>query len=158
MKVAQYDRANHKLTEVPALPFHCVKVGDPSPDRGFALYIGGGKGALLDLGKKTATPVAGGSGMCLVSNNTFAFSREVPDSDTSWLKTVGEGKRRISTEPFLVSKTGPELMTLESLGVDIVYTKHGLSKMKPDRTELEKFGKLDHAPAQARGIEEWTVG
>ena len=158
-KVVHYDRLKHTLTEVTALPFPCVKIGEPSPDNRFVFCAGRGTGALVDLEKKTATPVAGGSGMCWVSNNTYAFSRELPDSDLrgTWLQTVGEGERRISTEPLLVNKTGAELMTLKSLGVVIFSTKHGLFKMKPDGTELEKFGKLDHPPVRALGIQQWKA-
>ena len=48
-------------------------------------------------------------------------------------------------------------MALKSLGVVIFSTKHGLFKMKPDGTELEKFGKLAHPPVRALGIQQWKA-
>ena len=158
-KVVQYDRRSHTLTEVAALPFPCMKMGEPSPEKRFVFCVGGSKGALVDLEKKTAAQVGGGAGICWVSNDTFAFSRELPDSDLrgTWLQTVGEGERRVSTEPYLVGKAGPDLMSLKSAGVVIFATKHGLFKMKPDGTGVEKFGKLAHPPARALGIQEWKI-
>ena len=157
--IVQYDRPSHTLTQVAALPFPCMKVGEPSPDNRFVFCVGGNKGAVVDLEKKTATQVAGGAGICWVSNDTFAFSREVPDSQLrgTWLQTVGEGERRVSPEPYLVGKAGPDVMRLKPAGVVVFATKHGLSKMKPDGTGLEKFGKLAHPPARALGIQEWKI-
>jgi hypothetical protein len=158
-KVVLYDRLKHELNELTALPFLCANIAEPSPDNRFVFCVGKGKGAVVDLEKKSATAVAGGSGMCWVSNNTFAFSRELPDSDLrgTWLQTVGEGERRVSMEPFLVSKKGAELMALPSTGLVIFATKHGLSKMKPDGTELADLVKLPHPPLRVMGIQEWKA-
>ena len=157
--VVLYDRLKHTLDEVTALPSPCARIGEPSPDGRFVFCMGNSKGVLVDLQTKTATPVVGGAGVCWVRNDTFAFSREVPDSDLrgTWLQTVGEGERRVSTEPFLVSKKGAELMALPSTGFVIFATKHGLSKMKPDGTELVQFVKLAHPPALVMGIQEWNA-
>jgi hypothetical protein len=157
--VVLYDRLKNTLIEVTALPFLCVKIGEPSPDNRFVFCGGKGKGAVIDLEKKTATPVAGGTGMCWVSNNTYAFSREVPDSDLrgSWLQTVGEGERRVSTEPFLVSKKGAELMALPDTDLVIFATKHALSKMKADGTDLAVLVRLPHPPVLVTGIQKWKT-
>jgi hypothetical protein len=157
--VVLYDRLKNTLSEVAPLPFLCVRIGEPSPDNRFVFCGGKGKGVVVDLEKKTATPLAGGAGMCWVSNDTYAFSREVADSDLrgTWLQTVGEGERRVSTEPFLVSKKGAELMVLPPSGLVIFATKRGLSKMRPDGTELAEFVKLAHPPALVMGIQEWKA-
>lgn len=158
-KVVLYDRPKHTLTEVAALPFLCSVIAQPSPDNRFVFCLGGGKGVLVDLEKKTATPVSGGAGICWVSNDTYALSRDVPDSVLRgmWLQTVGEGERRVSPEPYLVSKKGGELMALRSTGLVIFATKHGLSKMTPDGTGLMELVKLAHPPALVMGIREWKV-
>jgi hypothetical protein len=158
-KAVLYDRSKHTLTELAALPFQCSVIALPSPDNRFVFCLGGGKGVLLDLERKTATQVAGGAGMCWVSDDTFAFSREVPDSDLRgmWLQTVGEGERRISPEPYLVGKKGAELMALKSTGLVIFATKHGLSKMRPDGTGLAEFVKLAHPPERVLAIQEWKM-
>ena len=157
--VVLYDRLKHTLDEVTALPSPCGRIGEPSPDGRFVFCMGNSKGVLVDLQTKKATPVAGGAGVCWVSNNTFAFSRELPDSALrgTWLQTVGEGERQVSTEPFLVSKKGAELMALPSTGLVIFATKHGLSKMNPDGTGLAEFVKLAHPPVLVMGIQEWKA-
>ena len=159
--VIQYDRAKRTLTELAALPTPCNRIGEPSPDGRFVFCVSGvnGKAALVDVEKKTATPVTGGAGVSWVSNDTFAFSREAPDSDVrgTWLQTVGEGERRVSPEPYLVSKKGAELMSLKSLGLVVFVTKHGLSKMKPDGTGLAELFTLPHPPALVEDIEDWKA-
>ena len=157
--VVLYDRIKHTLEEVAALPFPCARIGEPSPDGRFVFCMGKEKGALVDLQTKSATAVTGGAGVCWVSADTFAYSREVPDTDLrgTWLQTVGEGERRVSNIPYLVSKKGAELMALPSTGLVIFATKHGLSKMKPDGSELAEFVKLAHPPALVMGIQEWRA-
>lgn len=157
--VILYDRPKHALTEIAALPSQCFKVGEPSPDGRFVFCVGRGNGVLVDLKKKTAVPVTGGAGISWVSNDTFAFSREVPDSELRgmWLQTVGEGERRVSPEPYLVSRTGAELMPVKSAGIVLFVTKHGLSKMKPDGSELEQLAPLANPPARVLAIDDWKA-
>jgi hypothetical protein len=152
-----YDRLKNELTTIAELPYPCGRIGDPSPDRRFVFCSGRG-GVLVDVDKKTAVPVVGGAGICWVSNDTFAFSRELPNSDLrgTWLQTVGEGERRVSTEPYLVNKTGPALMALKPAGVVIFATKHGLCRMKPDGTEVSDLVKLVRPASRVLGIEEWN--
>ena len=155
--VILYDRAKNTLNDIAALPGHCSRIGEPSPDGRFAFCAGIGAGVLVDFKEKTAVPVAAGAGTSWVTNNTFAFSREVPDSELRgmWLQTAGQGERRISPEPYLVSKTGAELMKLQSLGLVVFVTKHGLSTMKPDGTALAQLAPLANAPSHVLGIELW---
>ena len=159
--VIQFDRAKRALTELVALPAPCNRIGEPSPDGRFVFCVSGvnGKAALVDAEKKTATPIIGGMGVTWVSNDTFAFAREVPDSDLrgTWLQTVGEGERRVSPEPFLVTKKGAELMLVKSAGLVVFVTKHGISKMKPDGTEVAELMKLPHPPSFVQNIEEWML-
>jgi hypothetical protein len=155
--VVLYNRPKNTLTPLAPLPLPCTKIGEPSPDGRFVFCIGSGSGVLVDVEKKTATPVAGGAGIFWINNDTFAYSREVPNSELrgTWLQTVGEGERRVSPDPYLVRKSGPQMMTHKSAGMVIFSTKHGLSKMKPDGTGVEKFGKLAGPPSRVIGIQEW---
>ena len=159
--VIQYDRAKHTLTELVALPAPCNRIGEPSPDGRFVFCVSGvnGKAALVDVEKKTATPVTGGAGVSWVSNDTFTFSRETPDSDLrgTWLQTVGESERRVSPEPYLVTKRGAEWMVVKSAGVVVFVTKHGISKMKPDGAEVAELVKLPHPPSFVQDIEDWKA-
>ncbi len=157
--VIQYDREKRTLTELAALPAPCNRIGEPSPDGRFVFCVSGvnGKAALVDAEKKTATPVTGGAGVSWVSNDTFAFAREVPDSDLrgTWLQTVGEGERRVSPEPYLVTKKGAELMVVKSVGLVVFVTKHGISKMKSDGTWVAQLCALPHPPSRVESVEEW---
>ena len=159
--VIQFDRAKRTLTELVALPVPCNRIGEPSPDGRFVFCASmvNGKAALVDVEKKTATPVTGGAGVCWVSNDTFAFSREAPDSDLSgtWLETVGQGERRVSPEPYLVTRRGAELMVVKSAGLVVFVTKQGISKMKPDGTEVAELVKLLHPPSFVQDIEDWKA-
>ncbi|MEA3207140.1 MAG: hypothetical protein QOE70_197 [Chthoniobacter sp.] len=155
--VVLYDRPNNTLTELAALPVSCQRIGEPSPDGRFAFCVGRGNGVLVDTTKKTAVPVTGGAGVCWISNDTFAFSREVADSELrgTWLQTVGDGERRVSNDPYLVAKSGPMLMVLKGAGLVVFATPDGLSTMKPDGTDVREAVKLARVPDRALGIEEW---
>ena len=48
-------------------------------------------------------------------------------------------------------------MAPQSIGLVIFATKHGLSKMKLDGTELAALVKLAHPPALVMGIQEWKA-
>jgi hypothetical protein len=156
--VVAYDRSKNTLTELVALPSPCQNIGEPSPDGRYAFCVGRGGGILVDTNKKTAARVTGGLGVCWISNDTFAFSREVPDSELrgTWLQTVGEGERRVSTVPYLVAKSGPMLLVMKSAGLVVFATKNGLSTMKADGTHVAEVVKLPHPPNLALGIEEWN--
>jgi hypothetical protein len=160
--VVLYDRLANSLAEVVALPFPCFKIGEPSPDGRFVFCAGGinlSEGALVDVENKTAERVRGGAGVAWVSNDTFAFSREVPDSDLrgTWLQTAEQAERRISPEPYLVTNAGAQLLTLPSAGLMILETSHGLSKMKPDGSELAGLVNLSRPASHVLGIQEWKV-
>ncbi len=156
-----YNRLPHSLAEVAALPFACFKIGEPSPGGRFVFCAGGidgRNGALVDLEKKTVERVTGGAGIAWVSNDTFAFSREVPDSDLrgTWLQTAGAAERRVSPEPYLVSNGGPQLLAPPTAGMVVFETNHGLSKMKSDGAELEEFIKLRPLPARIQMLSPWN--
>jgi len=155
--VVAYDGPKNALTEVTALPFQCINIGEPSPDGRFVFCTGRGKGVLVDLEKRTATQVTGGAGVCWVSNDTFAFSREVPDTELrgTWLQTVGEGERRVSPEPYLVGNAGGFIMPIPSAGMFVFATQHGLSKMKADGSEVTEFATLTRPPVRALAIQDW---
>lgn len=155
--VGVYDRKNKTLNEVVALPGQYPKVGEPSPDGRFVFCYRSKGGVLVDLEKKTATPIQGGAGISWVSNDTFVLSREVPDSDLrgTWLEKAGEAERRVSPEPYLVSKAGGTIIPLTSADVVVFATKQGLSKMKPDGSDVAEVVKLTHAPERVLGIQNW---
>jgi hypothetical protein len=157
--VVLYDRTKNTLTEIAPLPFQCLKIAEPSPDFRFLFCLGRGAGALVDLQKKIAMPVTGGAGVRWVSNDTFAFSREVADSTLrgTWLQTVSEGERRISSEPYLVGNGGGFIMSLPSAGMDVFVTKHGVSKMKADGTACVEILKLPRPPTRLLQILAWPA-
>jgi hypothetical protein len=113
----------------------------------------------VDVQRKTAVPLTGGQGLSWVSNDTFAFSREIDDSTLrgTWLQTVGQEERRVSPEPYLVGKAGGFIMPLPSGGLVVFATKQGLSTMKPDGTELAERVKLSRPATRVLGIQEWKV-
>jgi hypothetical protein len=154
-----YDRAKHTLTEVAALPSPCHKIGEPSPDGRFVFCVGRGVDILVDLKSKTAVPVKGGQGIAWVSNDTFSYSREIVDSTLrgTWLQTVGQEERRVSPEPYLVGNHGGFIMLLPSGGLVVFATKQGLSRMKPDGSEVMEWAKLFKAPGRVLGIQEWKA-
>jgi hypothetical protein len=111
----------------------------------------------VDVQKKTATPFKGGAGITWVSNETFAFSREVPDSELrgTWLQKAGEGEKRVSPEPYLVGKAGGFIMPLPSGDQVVFATKQGIGKMKPNGSELVEVVKPVHAPERILAIQDW---
>jgi hypothetical protein len=157
--VVLYDRPTHQLSEIAALPSQLSKVGEPSPDGRFVFCIGRGSGALVDLEQKTATAITGGAGVRWVSNDTFAFSREVPDSDLrgTWLQTAGEGERRVSPEPYLVGKSGGLIMSLPSLQLIVFATKHGLSKMTPSGAAAVTLVSSSQPVNRVLSIDKWKA-
>ena len=154
--VVLYDRIKNTLEEVAALPAFSQRIGEPSPDGRFAFCASNRGGVLLDFKKKSAVPVKGGAGVTWVSDDTFAFSREVPDSDLRgmWLQTAGQDERRISPEPYLVGKSGPMVKTLKSARLVVFETKHGIATMKMDGTAISESIKLGSA-GQVVAIENW---
>ena len=157
--VVVYDRIKQTFSELAPLPFQCSRIREPSPDGRFVFCTGRDKGVLVDVNAKTAEQVAGGAGVRWVSNDTFSFSREVPDSDLrgTWLQKVGDGERRVSLDPYLVGKSEGFIMAVPSADVLLFATKHGLSRMKPDGTEVAELLKLATPPSQALGIQEWKI-
>ena len=160
--VVVYDRLAHSLAEVTALPFPCFKIGNPSPDNRFVFCaggLGGRDGALVDLERKTATRLNGGAGIAWISNDTFAYSREVPDSELRgiWKKKTGESEKQISAEPYLVSDAGPQLLTLPAIDLTVFETKHGLEKMRPDGIKAGELLKLHQPASHVLGIQKWET-
>lgn len=156
--IVLYDRLKNTLVEIASLPSACSKMGDPSPDGHYIFGVGPrGNGVLIDVERKSAAPVTGGAGVVWVGNDTFAFSREVPDSDLrgTWLELAGGSERRVSPEPYLVGKRGALLMETPS-GFILFATKRGLTKMKPDGDACEEIIKLQHPPARAIAFGEWS--
>ena len=157
--VILYDRTQHTLSEIVALPSQLSKIGEPSPDGRFVFCAGRGTGVLVDLEQKTATAITGGAGIRWISNDTFAFSREVPDTDLrgTWLQTAGESERRVSPDPYLVGKGGGFIMSLPTLELVVFATKHGLSTMKTDGSELVSLIKLPTPPISMLGTYDWVA-
>jgi hypothetical protein len=154
--VVSYDRLNNTFNEVLQLPMICSKIQEPSPDGRF-VFCSDWKGEeLVDLEKRTAAPFTGGAGVEWVNNDTVISSREVPDTDLrgTWLQTMGEKERRVSPEPYLVSHTGGSMMAVPSAGVVVFATQYGLSKMRPDGSELGEFAALAHPPIRALAIQD----
>ena len=159
--VLLYDREKHDLSEIAALPVPCNRMGEASPDGRFVFCVSGvtHKGALVDTVKKSATQVAAGAGVGWVSNDTFAYSRDVPDSDVrgAWLQTVGEGERRVSPDPYVVNAKGSSLILLKPFGLVIFATKHGVAKMKSDGTGFEEFIKTPRPPQRLVNVDIWAL-
>ncbi len=158
--VVVYDRLANSLTALVTLPFQCFKMAEPSPDGRFIFCAGGidgQNGVLVDTVQKAASRITGGAGIGWISNDTFAFSRDVPDSDLrgTWLQTAGQPEKRISPEPYLAGKAGGMIMPLPAAGVAVFVTKHGLFKMKPDGSELALLTQLSGPPERLLGIQPW---
>jgi hypothetical protein len=155
--IVLYDRLKNTLSEVMTLPFQCSKIGAPSPDYRFVFCNGWGRTLLVDLQNKTTLPIAGGWGPW-VSNDTFAFSRDVPNTELrgTFLQTAGEMERRISPEPYLIYHTGPALMELQSASMMIFAAQHGLSKMKLDGSDVTELIDLRSPPKQVLAITDWN--
>ncbi len=158
-QVALYDRKKDVLDIVCSLPGRFNRIGEPSPDGHFVFCAGRTAGVLVDLERKQTLPITGGGDVKWVSNDTFAFSREVPDSDLrgTWLQTVGQGERRVSPEPYLVqsNNASAQLMVLPSAGLVIFMTKHGISKMKLDGSEVTELVKLARPPTRVLWVQAW---
>ena len=155
--VLSYDRLNNKMDEVLQLPAMCTKIQAPSPDGRF-VFCSDWKGAyLVDLENRTAAPFTGGAGVEWVNNDTVIFSREIPDTALrgTWLETAGEGKRRVSPEPYLVGNAGGFIMQIPSAGLIVFGTEHGISKMEADGTGATELVNLGHPPHRVLGIQKW---
>ena len=48
-------------------------------------------------------------------------------------------------------------MVVKSAGLVVFVTKHGISKMKPDGTEVAELMKLPHPPSFVQDIENWKA-
>jgi len=99
--VATYDLASNALTEICQLPILCTKIGEPSPDGRYIFCANNRQGVLVDLQGKTATPVTGGAGITWVSNDTFAFSRDVSDSNLRGTWIYDGKEKRIYKNPCI---------------------------------------------------------
>ena len=148
--IALYDRLTHTITPITNLPFPCFKIAKPSPDGRFLFAaggLGGRDGALVDLEKKTANRINGGTGIAWVSNDTYVCSRDVVDSQWrgTWCRTAGISEKKISPEPFLASANGAEhLLVLLPADLVILRTPHGLKKITASTREClnSKFSDL----------------
>ena len=142
-EIVVYDRPAHTLTENATLPFPCFKIGEPSPDGRFIFAAGGidgRNGGLVDLEKKTATPIRGGAGITWASNDTFAFSRDVLDSDLRgiWTKKIGEPEKRVSVEPCLLTLNSLCLVKLQTSDkLIILETTRGFIRMRSNDIKAE---------------------
>jgi hypothetical protein len=158
--VILYDRLQHTLTELIKLPSPNSRMGELSPGGRFIFTIGRGGALLLDLEQKTASVVTGGAGVRWVSADTFAFSREIPDSDLrgTWLQTVGHRERRVSPTPYLVVGNEAKMLKLPEAGFLIYSAKSGLFKMRLDGTDVSEVVKLPRAANAVMGIRPWDPG
>ena len=161
-EIVNYDRTANTLTAVTALPFPCFRIGEPSPGGRYIFAAGGFEGrngVVVDLQNKTAAKVSGGAGIMWVNADTFAYSREIPDSDLrgSWFQKVGEGEKRISPEPYLVSSGVSRLIQLPQAGLLILETAHGLTKMKPDGSGIALMPRPVRSPKNMLRIDQWPL-
>lgn len=156
--VIQYDRVKRSLTIASTLPVQCNRIGEPSPDGKFVFCYSWKGAALVDLEKRTATPFTGGAGVKWINNDTVIFSRDVPDSVLrgTWFQHPGEGDRRVSSEPYLVSGVGGFVLQVPAAGTLVFATRNGLSKMKVDSAESTELVNLVRPPIRLVRIEEWN--
>lgn len=75
------------------------------------------------------------AGITWISSDTFAFSRELQDSDLrgTWFQKVGEREKRVSLEPFIVNKKGGLIMFLPSSELVVFLTNVGILKVKKEQ-------------------------
>lgn len=116
-----------------------------------------GKRRSAGSGKKTTTVVTGGAGVRWISNETFAFSRELPDTRLrgTWLQTAGEDERRVSPHPYLAGKKGGFITRLPAVETVVFATKHGLFKMDPNGEKLSTVITTDIPPVNLIAVEDW---
>lgn len=156
-KVILYDRKQNALRELLTLPAQCSKIGEPSPDGRFVFCYSWKGGDLVDVEKKTATPIKGGAGIKWVSDETFALSRDVPDTDLrgTWLEKAGEGEKRVSSDPYLVNSRGNGMILAMPKGGPVIFaTRQELFKMRTDGSELAGTVKLSHVPERVLAIQD----
>ena len=142
--VTAYDRVASTLTEVVTLPFSCFKMAEPSPD-GRYIFCAGGMNArndvLVDLERRTASAISGGSGVCWLNNDSFTYACDAPDSDArgTWLQLVAKNERRVSSEPYLTSGTQARELNLSAVNIIIFETRKGLSKSVSNNFQCEEI-------------------
>jgi hypothetical protein len=154
-----YDRSKNQLEKLVTLPEPCGNLELPSPDARFVFASGRGRGTLVDLEKRTTQAVIGGQGVGWVSEDSFIFSREIPDSTLrgTWRQKVGEAEQRISPEPFIVSRAGASILPVKSANAILLMTTQGLMRMKSDGTEIAHVAKLPRSPSHLNSIEGWRA-
>ncbi len=154
-----YDRPKNALTELLVLPFPCRSIDAPSPDGRYVFCTEQGRALLVDVEKKTVLPVTGGSGVKWISNDTFAFAREVPDSELrgTWLQTAGEGEKRVSPEPYITDRIGGWILSLSDSELLVFATNQGLWKMKVVGSEVVETLMPSKPVAHVLGVQTWPL-
>jgi hypothetical protein len=157
-EVGIYDREAHKLKVLVHLPAVCGKMDGPSPDGRFVFCWNREAGFLVDLENKAVTPLVPGAGLKWVTESSFIFSRDLPDSELrgTWMHNTEEGAKRVSPEPFLVAKAGPFALLHEESGLIVMGTKNGISTMKQDGSEPRELVKLARQIFSVLTIGKWN--
>jgi hypothetical protein len=146
-----YDRLKHTLSEVAALPEKCDKFGETSPNGRLVFCIGRKGVVLVDIDGKKAEAISGGKGIGWVNEDSFAYSRETPDSELrgTWMQKPGGKERRIWAEPYVPARSGKSVLPIKSAGLVVFVTKEGVMRMKPDGTEIQVVKNLAVIPGRA---------
>jgi hypothetical protein len=116
---------------------------------------------LLDVnGKKTESLPRDGKGWVWLGDNALMYSREILDTNQrgTWLKVLGGDEKRITPEPFYVSRQGQgAILQMKDAGVVIVESRAALMKMKLDGSGLSEIAKLNGPVERLQAIEPWSV-
>ncbi len=160
--IVVYDRPAHQLNECNALPFPCFKIGEPSPDGRFIFADGridGRNGVLVDLDKRTAVAINGGTGMTWVSDDTFIFSRDVPDSDErgTWLQKAWKNEKKVSIDPYIVDGFGLRLISSQTTQIVTFATSRRLVMIKYNESDATIGVPLTRSTRGLMQINSWVL-
>ncbi|WP_395745109.1 hypothetical protein [Prosthecobacter sp.] len=153
-----FDRSSGKIGAI-ALPIDCQRISMPSLNGRYVLCAGSSGQVQVDLKTKKAERVdIQGNHFAWVNDDTFIFSREIPDMKLrgTWLKTIGSEPQRVMEEPYPVGydKSAPVALMRE-LGVVVFATRNALFRMKTDGTELREIAKLNQPVGRIQAVEMW---
>ena len=165
-KIGIFDRDANTFLPVVLLPFACQRIGESSPNGRYVFCASRTTQVLVDMQDKTAKTIDGGNGLGWIDDSIYIFAREVPDTDRRgvWLQIPGGEPRRVTDEPYLVSRNGAQgaifrlpITASGAPGKIIFVTKKAVYRMNPDGSGLAEIFTLPRAPTHMLSVEAWPL-